>query len=107
MTSNVEKLDTTNASDLKAQFVLLNKEGVDSIVLDLSNTKYCDSSGLSAVLVGNRSCKNSSGHFIMCGLQKNVQKLIEISQLNRVLLITETIEAAEQLLQELRSESVS
>lgn len=104
---NVDKLDTTNAPDLKSQFIHLNKEGVNNIILDLSSTKYCDSSGLSAVLVGNRTCKNSGGHFVLCGLQSNVSKLIEISQLNRVLPIAEDHKEAQQLILELRSANVS
>ena len=46
---------------------------------------YCDSSGLSAILLGNRLCKDAGGKFIIASLKPNVQKLIEISQLNSVL----------------------
>lgn len=105
--SLVDKLDTTNAPDLKTKFVVLNNDGINNIIFDLSKTKYCDSSGLSAILVGNRTCKNSSGHFILCGLQKSVEKLIEISQLNRVLPIAQNEEEAKELLNKLQSESVS
>ena len=46
------------------------------------------SSGLSAILVANRICKDTNGKFVLCGLQTNVEKLIEIAQLDRVLSIT-------------------
>ncbi len=94
--SNVEKLDASNASELKSEIVLLNKNSVNKIVLDLSKTKYCDSSGLSAILIGNRLCKDSSGIFTVCGLQDNVKKLIQISQLDKVLSITPDVEGAEK-----------
>ena len=83
ITSNVEKLDATNAPELKSELVLINKNSVNNIILDLSGTTYCDSSGLSAILIGNRLCKDSGGVFIISGLQPNVQKLVEISQLQR------------------------
>lgn len=105
--SKVEKLDTSNAPDLKSEFVFLNKSGVRNIIFDLSATKYSDSSGLSAILVGNRSCKNSGGNFVLCGLQNNVKKLIEISQLDKVLLINDSVNEAKKTLQELSSEQVS
>jgi anti-anti-sigma factor len=57
----------------------------NTIILDLSKTKYCDSSGLSAILVANRLCKDTNGTFILVGMQPNVQKMIEIAQLDRVL----------------------
>lgn len=94
LTSNVEKLDASNASDLKSELVLLNKKGVNSMVINLSSTKYCDSSGLSAILVANRLCKDTNGKFILCGLQPNVSKMISISQLDKVLTIYKDLEEA-------------
>lgn len=87
--TNVEKLDASNASELKAELVLLNKNGVNNIVIDLSSTKYCDSSGLSSILTANRLCKDTNGRFVLCGLQDNVSKLIQIAQLDKVLSITD------------------
>ena len=97
--THVEKLDALNAPELKAVFVMLNKDNVNTIVLDLSKSKYCDSSGLSAILIGNRLCKDSGGVFVLAGLQANVKKLIEISQLNSVLNIVEKAEEAEEIIQ--------
>ena len=85
--TNVEKLNATNASDLKAELAVLNKKSINNIVIDMSKTKYCDSSGLSAILLANRLCKDTNGMFVLCGLQSNVMKLIEIAQLDRVLSI--------------------
>ena len=96
--TNTEKLDSTNASELKSELVVINKSGINNIIIDLSNTKYCDSSGLSAVLVANRLCKNSGGTFILCGLQKTVSKLISISQLDKVLTIVPSASEAEDYL---------
>ncbi|MFT5860517.1 MAG: anti-sigma B factor antagonist [Flavobacteriaceae bacterium] len=86
--TNVEKLNALNAPGLKAELLQINKQSVNNIVIDMSKTKYCDSSGLSAILVANRLCKDTNGKFVLCGLQTNVQKLIEIAQLDRVLTIT-------------------
>lgn len=94
ITSNVEKLDASNAAELKAEIVLINKNSVNNMIIDLSQTKYCDSSGLSAILIGNRLCKDSSGKMVVCGLQPNVAKLIQISQLDKVFTITNDLESA-------------
>ena len=95
---STEKLDSTNAPELKAELVVINKGGVNNIVIDMSKTKYCDSSGLSAVLVANRLCKNSGGMFVLCGLQSSVAKLISISQLDKVLTIVSSADEAESKL---------
>ncbi len=96
---NTDRLDTNNAPDLKSELVVVNNEGEKNIVLDLSNVSYCDSSGLRAVLVANRICEDSIGAFILCGLQPDVENLVQISMLHTVLLITKTVEEAEGLLE--------
>lgn len=85
---NSEKLDSIISPDLKSALVLVNKNGERNILMDLSTVKYCDSSGLSALLIGNRLCKEVSGSFIVCGIQPMVKKLLKISQLDSI--ITET-----------------
>jgi len=85
VSSKVDKLNAANAPDLKSAVVTLNKNAVNNIIIDLSGTSYCDSSGLSALLTANRLCKNSNGTFVLCGLQPNVAKMIQIAQLDRVL----------------------
>ena len=92
-----EKLNTQIAPELKAQFVYLNSKGIKNIIIDLSEVKYCDSSGLSAILVGNRLCKNSQGSFVLAKIQESVMKLISISQLESVLNIVPTVEEATDL----------
>lgn len=96
---NTDRLDTNNAPDLKSELVVINNEGEKNIVLDLSSVNYCDSSGLRSVLVANRLCEDAIGTFILCGLQPDVENLVQISMLHTVLLITETVEEAEGLLE--------
>ena len=89
-----EKLDTHIATNLKSELVLISGNGEKNIVLDLSSCRYCDSSGLSAILVANRLCKNANGTFVLTGLTEAVERLITISQLDTVLNITETLDDA-------------
>ncbi len=94
-----EKLDTHIAPAVKSELVLISGNGENNIVMDLSNCRYCDSSGLSAILIANRLCKNSRGVFVLTGLQTAVERLISISQLDTVLNITDTVDKAEDLIE--------
>ncbi|HRG57987.1 MAG TPA: STAS domain-containing protein [Bacteroidia bacterium] len=94
----VDKLDNTISPLLKSQLVVLNAEGVKNIIINMQDTKYCDSSGLSAILVANRLCKNSGGAFVLSNIQEPIKKLIAISQLDSILNITATMKEAEELL---------
>lgn len=93
-----EKLDSHISPSLKSELVVLNSEGFKNIIIDLTDTRYCDSSGLSAILVANRLCKNSGGTFVLTGLQRSVMKLISISQLDTILNIAPTVSEAVDLL---------
>jgi anti-anti-sigma factor len=93
-----EKLDTHIAPSLKSELVVVSGKGEKNIILDLQKCKYCDSSGLSAILVANRLCKNAGGVFVICGLNEAVERLITISQLDTVLTIADTVEDAEKLI---------
>ena len=93
-----EKLDTHIAPALKSELVLVSGKGEKNIILDLEKCNYCDSSGLSAILVANRLCKNAGGKFVLCGLNEAVERLITISQLDTVLTITTTVKEAEKMI---------
>lgn len=89
-----QKLNTLISAELKSEILIINSQGYGNIILDLTETQYCDSSGLSAILVGNRVCRNANGNFILTGLSDTITKLISISQLDQVLTITKTLEDA-------------
>jgi len=95
----VKKLDTHIAPTIKSELVLIAGNGEKNIVINLSDVRYCDSSGLSAILVANRLSKNAKGTFVLSGLQVAVERLISISQLDTVLNITKTEEEAINLIQ--------
>ena len=95
-----DRLDTNNAADLKSELVVINSKGEKNIILDVSSCDYCDSSGLSAILVANRLCEDSIGTFILTGLQPDVEQIIRISMLHTVLIITKTVADAVNILGE-------
>lgn len=107
---NEGKLNSLVSPQLKSELILTNTEGQRNIVLDLSQVKYADSSGLSSLLVGHRLCKNASGVFILTGINEAVSRLITISQLDSVITIVPTVEEAidlifmEEIEKELRKE---
>jgi anti-anti-sigma factor len=89
-----EKLDSSVAPGLKSELITLHAEGVRNIVLDMAEVRYTDSSGLSALLVGNRIVQEDGGIFILTTLSDHTLKLIKISQLDSVLNIVPKVEEA-------------
>jgi anti-anti-sigma factor len=95
ISTTAAKLNTTNAPDLKSEFVIITNDGYKNIILDMKSCEYCDSSGLSAILVANRLCEQIEGKFLLTGLQEEVESLIKISLLDTILNITESLDEAE------------
>ena len=83
--SHIEKLDAQTAPELKGHFLYINKNNRNRVIFDMAKTKYCDSSGLSAILMANRLCKDTNGKFILCNVRPNVMKMITIAQLDKVI----------------------
>lgn len=99
ITPNENKIIGANAPALKSELVLLsNNENFNNIICNLENVNYTDSSGLSSILVGNRLCNERNGKFVICGIKQEVQKLIELSKLDTILNITQTLSEAKDLI---------
>ena len=92
-----EKLDSTISPELKSEFLTINGQGVNNLIVDLADVKYVDSSGLSALLVGNRIFTEAGGSFVLCNVSDHAKKLISISQLDSVLSVTQSVEEAVDL----------
>ena len=87
---NEVNLNSTLAPDLKSKFIVFRNEGANNLILDLSHVKFVDSSGLSAILTGNRLWQGDCS-FILTGINQGVMKLIQISKLDKVLKIIPSI----------------
>lgn len=106
-----ENLNTLNAPHLKSEFVILHNEGVKSLILDLKDIKYVDSSGLSAILTANRLWEGKGTLVLTNVVNQNVQQLIKISRLDTVFNIIPTVQESidfvlmEDVERELQSDS--
>lgn len=89
-----EKFDSTVSTSFKSDLITMQAEGVPNIVIDLSDVKYIDSSGLSALLVGNRIFGEAGGAFVLAAPSEHTEKLIKISQLDKVFDVLPTVHEA-------------
>ncbi len=106
-----ENLNSLMAPLLKSEFIIARNEGISNFILDVSNVKFIDSSGLSSILTANRLWKGF-GSFVITGIDHpSVKKLIEISRLDSVLEIIPSIQESidfvmmEELERELKAEA--
>ena len=92
---NEKRLDHSISGVLKGEFtILLHAEEISKLIVDLSEVDSCDSTGLSALLLAYRILHTNEGAIRLVAPTKNVSTLIHISQLDRVLPISSTIDEA-------------
>ena len=92
---NEKRLDTNISGLVKGEFTLLLKvEGVNKLIVDLSEVESCDSSGLSSILVANRILHSIGGSMRLAAPSIKVSSLIKITQLDRVLPVCATVDEA-------------
>lgn len=88
------KLDASVSPELKGEFLILCNPQTKSLVVDLSDVEFCDSSGLSALLIAERKMRENGGVVKLVGLQKKVLSLIRISRLDRAFSIHDSLAKA-------------
>jgi anti-sigma B factor antagonist len=75
-----KNLTSHNSSDLKSEIAILVAEGYNSILLNLSELEFMDSSGLGALLNADRTTKENNGFLVIYGLNENNGNLIRIEK---------------------------
>ena len=94
VTLHEERLDAETSSDLKGELVVLCRSGIDVLFIDMTEVIACDSSGISALLMAHRAMSGQGGYSILYGLSPEIEQLVELARLDRVLYIYPTKEEA-------------
>jgi len=89
-----EKLDSGNAGQLKAEFLILAQPDVDTLIVDLSEVRHIDSAGISALLLAQRQMSVHGGDVRLVGPNEAVQSMLRVTQLDRIFPTFNTIDEA-------------
>ena len=96
LTLKERKLDVSVSPELKGEFILLCRLQLKALVVDLSDVEFCDSSGLSALLIADRQMRQHGGEVRLVGVHKKVLSLLKISQLDKVFQIFDSVVKAQK-----------
>ncbi len=94
------RFDTTNSADVKAELLILCQTEISVLIVDLSDVTFCDSSGLSSLLLAERQMRERDGGIIIVDKIGKVKSLIEISKLEEILPTYATVAEAKAILVE-------
>lgn len=88
------RLDGSNASDIKAEFLILCQPTVGAFIIDLTTVEYCDSAGLGAFLLANRQLKEHGAPVILVGVGEQIMRLLSLSQIAGLFDYYDTVQEA-------------
>lgn len=94
ITVEEERMDAHNSGNLKERMLQLFDEGKYQLVIDLTNVRFIDSSGLGALVSGFKNASARDGSLRLCCLQPQVRSMFELTRLHRVFEIFTTLEEA-------------
>jgi anti-sigma B factor antagonist len=87
-------MERHEADDLLTEVDELIADGEMSMVIDLENLNYLNSSGLNVLLNILTKSRNSNGEVVICGVNERLKKLLVITKLDAVFQFSENCEAA-------------
>ncbi len=95
-----ERLDSTNAAQVKTEFLILLQTGISILIVECSAVTFCDSSGLGALLLAERQLREKEGGVLIVDPTGKVKNLIDIVQLTKVLPVFPTMDDARAVLED-------
>ncbi len=87
-------LDTNTAPQAQEQIDQLIDGGSSKILINFDNLNYISSAGLRVLLATAKKLKATSGDLKICGLNKTVQEVFDISGFSSILSVVATEEDA-------------
>jgi anti-sigma B factor antagonist len=84
------EVDLYTAPELKNELVRVIDSGARTVVVDLDETTFIDSTTLGVLLGGVKRLRPSGGTLLLVVTDRNIRKIFEITLLDRVFSIFET-----------------
>jgi anti-sigma B factor antagonist len=80
-----EEIDITNAEGLRAALLAAVERGHGRFVVDMSRTRFCDSSGLHALVAAHRRTRAEGGEVLLVIPDAAVLRVFAITGMDRVI----------------------
>ncbi len=88
------QLIVANRNELKEKVLEILEGGSSKFVFDFASTGYIDSSGLGVLVSVSKKISEAGGDLRLAGLNEDLQMLFELTKLDTLFKISDTIEQA-------------
>ena len=88
------EVDMKSSSELRAKFMEILKSAPAVLIVDMTEVEFMDSSGLAILVETLKCCRQNNGQLKLVGMVQTVRSVFEISRLDSIFQICETLEEA-------------
>lgn len=88
------EFDLHRSPDVRREILEVIAEKPAKVMIDLSTMTYIDSSGLATLLEAMQGVEGYGGKLYLVAMQKSVRPIFEISKLDEVFRIADSVDAA-------------
>ncbi len=75
------RIDASNSSQIHERIMDEIENGCKSMIIDFSQVSYISSAGLRILIYASKAMVKESGSFYICSINKNIEKIFQISGL--------------------------
>jgi anti-sigma B factor antagonist len=89
-----EEIDITNAPDLRSALHEAAADGHGMVVLDMTQTRFCDSSGIHTLLAAHKRAQSEGGELLLVIPSPSALRIFAITGVDRVIRNVPSLEEA-------------
>jgi anti-sigma B factor antagonist len=80
-----EEIDITNAAELRTALLEAAAHGHGTLVVDMTRTRFCDSSGLHTLLAAHKRAQAEDGELLLAITAAPVLRVLAITSIDRII----------------------
>ncbi len=77
------RFDALEASKLSTWLDSVSAQSPAQVIINMSGVTFVDSTALSTLVKGMKRCRQQNGDLVICGLQKQVKVIFELTRLDK------------------------
>ncbi len=77
------EVDLYNVSELKKALFSITDGSVKSVIVDMKNVNYMDSSGIGALVAGQKKMRAHNGSFALMNIAEDVLNILKLATLDK------------------------
>ena len=90
----IGRMDVESSPTVRQAILDMVEQNISTIVVDLSQVEFMDSSGLSALVSGMKALRRVEGRLNICNANAQIRTALRLTMLDRVLPVYESLDKA-------------